>query len=179
MESWHQAVDRVTHSIHSVSESMLKIHVTPIFCTIPPCSFRLWNFHRLHKGNTSYLLHHNHYEDMQYSLISAIQQINSNIIQINSSNGVTTPHLASAVMDNRPNQRPRVHYSRFRDGVHAAKDLKKKWAKKMLKAISTNRALHPTPHQFMDSDTEEREYIEAMVMGHLSNAHEEARAEFH
>ena len=170
MESWHQAVHRVTQSIHSVSESMTKIHATPIFCTIPPCSFRIWNSHRLNKGNTSYLLHFNHYEDMQYSLISAIHQINSNIVQINSSNGVTTPHIATTVMDNRPDQRPRVHYSRLRDGVHATNELKKKWAKKMHKSMTSNRAHTPSMHQLMDSDTEEREYIEAMVMSHLSNA---------
>ena len=114
---------------------------------------------------------------MQYSLISAIHQINNNIVQINSSNGVTTPHLATTVMDNRPNQRPRVHYTRLRDGVHATKDLKKKWAKKMHKSMSTNRAILPSLHQLMDSDTEEREYIEAMVMSHLSDAYDNARAE--
>ena len=178
MEPWQETVDRVTKSINSAAESMFQINVTPIFCTIPPMSFHTWNHHRLQKGNTSFLLHHNHYEDMQYSLITAIQRINNNIVQINSSNGVTTPHLATTVMTNMgPNRRPRVFYNRFRDGVHAAKDLKKKWAKKLCKAMYENRNLVPTtPFEFMDSDAEERDYIDSMVSSHLVNVFEEARS---
>ena len=178
MEPWQKTVDRVTKSIYSAAESMFKLNVTPIFCTIPPMSIHTWNHHRLEKGNTSFLIHHNHYEEMQYPLISAIQSINNNIVQFNSSNGVTTPHLATTVMTNMgPNRRPRVFYNRFRDGVHAAKDLKKKWAKKLYKAMCENRNITPTtPVELMDSDAEDRDYIDSMVSSHLANVFQEARS---
>ena len=170
-EPWYEAANRVTRDIYSAIESVRTPNITPVFCTVPPMSFRLWNEHRLKKGETSFLLHHSQYEEMQYSLISAIRSLNNNIVQINSANGMTTPHLATTVMQNMgPDRRPRVFYSRFRDGVHPGKDLKAKWAKKLIKAMTLNRdnsasATHPT-----DSDDEERDYVEALVSGHLQNA---------
>ena len=184
MESWQEGVDRVTKSIHSVAESMNELNVIPIFSTIPPCSLHTWNFNRLNKGKTSYLLHHNYYEDMQYSLISTIQQLNNTIVQYNTSNGVTTPHIATSVMSNTgPNTRPRVFYTRFRDGVHADKDLKKKWAKKLNKAMIENRRIQTArrilpaqiEYRYIDSDHEDEEYVDRILQEHMANTMEEAR----
>ena len=175
-EPWFDAVNRVTRSIYSAIESVREFNVTPVFCTIPPCSFRVWNFKRLQQRKTSHLIHFNYYEDMQYSLISAIQDINRNILHINDANGVTTPYLASTVMENLgPNQRPRVHYNRFRDGVHAKKGLKEKWAKKLITAMAANRFNIPSPPQLTDSDAEDLEYVSSLVSSRLENVFDEAR----
>ena len=170
IEPWYEAANRVTRSIYSAIESVRKPNVKPIFCTVPPMSFRLWNEYRLNKGETSFLLHHNQYEEMQYSLISAIRSLNNNIVQINSANGMTTPHMATTVMQNMgADRRPRVFYSRFRDGVHAGKDLKIKWAKKLIKAMTLNRANSVPLTHLTDSDDEERDYVEALVANRLQN----------
>ena len=135
-----ECIRRMKASIQSVTEAVLTPNTTPVFCTIPPCSLSTWNSRRLRFGHTSGLLHSAYYEDMQANMIKCLKDINAHIVSVNRSLGVATPFLASTVMDNLgPDRPPRVHYSRLRDGVHADRFLKRKWAKKLLTAMNTNR----------------------------------------
>ena len=159
MESPMEAYARMTTLYESVSESVINNGAIPCFSTIPPSNLNTWNEVRLNDHHaTSYLLHFHQYDDMQGNLIQAIEQINKFIVKLNSRNGMSTPFLASTIMDNVPGGAPRVHYNRLRDGVHATDITRKKWAQKLKNAITRNRQPQIqkplTPLTIPDPDTD-------------------------
>ena len=110
MESPMEAYARMTTLYESVSESVINNGATPCFSTIPPSNLNIWNEVRLNDHHaTSLLLHFHQYDDMQSNLIKAIEQINKFIVKLNGRNGMSTPFLASTIMDNVPGAAPRVH----------------------------------------------------------------------
>ena len=176
-ESPHEAITRVQDLYRSVSEKVSKNRVKPCFATIPPMSLETWNSTRLKQHKTSFLIHHKHYDSMQENLIKSVIEINKFIINLNISNEMTTPYLASTILCNVPGKKMRVHYSRFSDGVHPKKELNTKWAKKIRNAIRDNRnrpqqIVRPyhsiSPSHNYDSDTDLlREEINESLKAHL------------
>ena len=133
-------ITRMTHLIDCISGHTLFMGAKPCFATILPMSLRTWNNYRLEQGKTSFLLHHNHYVEMQEAMNFAIRKINQHIHAVNASNTMVTPSLASSVVEYRGLKKPRVYYSRFTDGVHPGEDLIEKWAKLLDRAIVRNRS---------------------------------------
>ena len=137
-EKPEEAVDRVLKSIREVDREVKLLGAEPVFCTVVPCSLRVWNHYRLNIGCSAFLQHHNHYEDMQHLLLQATQALNTRIIAHNTENNMQTPHIADTVIRNFGNGEKRVQYKRLWDGVHACDTLTTKWAKKLLLAMRSN-----------------------------------------
>ena len=88
----------MTDEIQIISNSILSFEAKPCFCTIVPCSLRMWNETRLEQHKTSFLLHHTQYQDMQTNLITAICDINKYIIFLNTQNKMYIPYIADAII---------------------------------------------------------------------------------
>ena len=125
-----------------------KLGAAPVFCTIIPSSLRAWNNTRLKQHKTAFLIHHNHYEDMQHLMIQTIQDINSYITTYNREHHMKTPRTADTVIRNMGHGQKRVQYQRLVDGVHAPSEEKKipgvktlteKWALKLTEAMWENK----------------------------------------
>ena len=96
---------------------------------IPTISLQVWNDTRLQQHKTCHLLHHQQYPDMQENLNKSIWEINRLLIEKNIANKMFTPKIASSIMVNQgPDKPPRIHYSRFVDGVHQKQRITKSWA---------------------------------------------------
>ena len=131
---------RVCNIIQESADTISSLGCKPIYATIPPMSISDWNWHRYNVNRTSLLCHHRNYESMQQKLIEAVVEINKFIIRLNASTGAYPPYLAGTVMVNTPGKAsPRVHYSRFVDGVHASPSLQLQWAHQLKKAMQKNR----------------------------------------
>ena len=118
----------MTDEIQIISESILSFEAKPCFCTIVPCSLKMWNETRLEQHKTSFLLHHTQYEDMQTNLITVICNINKYIISLNTQNKMYTPYIADTVISHcGPKKAPRVHYNRLKDGIHPTSNLRTMW----------------------------------------------------
>ena len=142
IDSPQSAMLRMTDEIQIISESILSFGFKPCFCTIVPCSLRMWNETRVEQHKTSFLLHHTQYEDMQTNLITAICNINKYIISLNTQNKMYTPYIADTVISHcGPKKAPRVHYNRLKDGIHPTSNLRTMWINKMIKAMKNNRPL--------------------------------------
>ena len=134
-----ETYNRLTQTIDNITNHTLFLAAKPIFCPILTCSLKTWNFTRCDQHKTSFLIHHKHYDDMQHLMNHAIHQINTYISQTNISNGVVTPFLEDTITTKSRWEPPKIHYSRFSDGIHATESLKEKWAKKIYNAIVANR----------------------------------------
>lgn len=137
VEEEDAAVERMNTLIDNIDLSIRLTGATPCFSTIVPMSLDIWNNIRLDQGKTHYLLHHNHYVDMQHFLINAIIRINTHIISVNVKNQVATPHMFDQVSTCLHGSE-RIHYERFIDGVHLNNNFSIKCAKKLMKAINHN-----------------------------------------
>lgn len=141
-ESPWVAKSRVLGEVEAASEKILTTGAKPCFATIVPSSLTIWNELRLQQYKTSFLLHHNHYESMQYNLIKSIHSINNSIIEINETINMRTPLIASTIMTNKSKSKlPRIHYSRLTDGVHPCEKTRDKWAEKLVHTILENRGI--------------------------------------
>ena len=139
IENPEQTFDRISKTIDTISQHILFFAAKPIFCPIITMSLHNWNTHRLSKHKTSFLMHHTQYPEMQHHLNQAIEQINKYINTVNTSNDIVTPFLTDTIMTKSAHSHPRIHYSRFTDGVHASQDLKERWAKCLCRSIKFNR----------------------------------------
>ena len=140
--------------ISDVDEEVRRLGAAPVFCTIVPCSLRVWNHTRLAQHKTAFFLHHDHYEDMQHLLIETVQKLNTLIINHNRVYNKQTPHTADTIIHNMGNGQKRVRYGKLTDGVHADSTVKPEnkdkkvpnqiaaWALKIVAAISKNRHWH-------------------------------------
>ena len=113
----------------------------PIFSTIAPMSFQTWNHVRLEQGKTSHLLHYKEYENMQELHNETIVYVNSAIVDINRSRGLSTPHLASQILQKRGMDMPyRFRHNRLVDGCHPTDTVLIKWKEEMKETILLNRS---------------------------------------
>lgn len=120
----------------------------PCFTTIAPMSLDTWNTTRLNQLKTHYLLHHNHYEDMQALLLETISNINSTIITLNDSVNMHTPKLGDAILhkQNAHTKNHRVRYGKLVDGLHINRETKLQWGVDILNSIMINRVNHLYHH---------------------------------
>lgn len=136
-------IDRLTNIITEISDKITSLGAKPCFATIIPCSLKIWNITRLNQFKTSFLIHHNQYEDMQTNLIKAVVEINKFIHSINIKNHMITPYTSDTVMTSTgPNSLPRIHYNRLVDGTHPTNTLRSKWISKLSDAMLKNRLRH-------------------------------------
>ena len=139
IESRQETVDRMTKLIDSISRDITFYGAKPCFSTIIPGSLADWNHLRKSQGKTSHLRYSHQYQDMQNSMNMAIMDINQHISATNYSNNMQTPHLASTIITQRHNVKPRFHLSRLADGVHPTQELSDRWAIWLQKSIANNR----------------------------------------
>ena len=147
---------RVYMNISDVDREVRLLGAEPIFCTIIPCSLRVWNYTRLTQHKTAFLLHHAHYDDMQHLLIETIQKLNILITNHNVAYHKQTPHTADTIIHNMGDGKKRVRYGKLTDGVHAGSidktrmeqksekkvlSLTEIWALKITASIHKNRKL--------------------------------------
>ena len=138
-EGSDECARRMCELIDFISIRILYRGAKPCFSTIPPSSLEKYNLMRLKKRKTSYLLHSLEYADMQDNLMRAILHVNNHISKVNGENGMATPDLAGSVVETRAGKAPRAHFKRLYDGVHPTDKTRRKWAKRLQKAISINR----------------------------------------
>ena len=114
----------------------------PIYATIAPMSVETWNNTRMKQGKTSHLLHFREYANMQELHNETIVYINSAIVDINRSRGLSTPHFASQVLQKRGMDMPyRFRHNRLVDGCHPTESVIAKWKEEMTTTITRNRAI--------------------------------------
>ena len=142
--SAEDTISRMKTLIDSISAHILYFGAKPCFSTIPPMSLWTWNSNRLEQKKTSFLLHSDHYADMQYSLNHTIRKVNQHITETNEANKMVTPNLASTLFSfhNHKSPVPRVHYNRLSDGVHPTDALTDKWALLINHAMLKNREIY-------------------------------------
>ena len=139
-ESKFDAAERMNKVVDEVAQDVLAFGAKPCFATIPTVSFYKWNVEtRLLGGHTSLLLHSHQYDDMQEMLNYVTEEVNHHIVKTNVSNNMMTPDLAATIVEKRKDTPTRYHYSRMHDGVHPTNTLRRKWAKKLQRAIDINR----------------------------------------
>ena len=150
LEDVEHAVQRVIYNIDQASSYITSFNFSPVFSTIPPGNLDIWNNTRFLQRKTNFLNYSSRYQEMNKNIIQAIVQINKHILAKNIQNSVSTPYVASTIMDNHPGfdrhgnrYPPRVHYSRLVDGVHPTEKLSNNWARALLKAMKKNRGLLP------------------------------------
>ena len=140
-DSTTDIVNRVTETIDNISRHTLFLAAKPVFCPILTCSIKDWNITRCDQNRTSFLLHHNSYEDMQFTLNQSIRQLNSYIVETNLRNDAITPFLENTIMTRSSLAPPRIHYDRFTDGVHPREKLRKKWDTRLFNAMKANQVV--------------------------------------
>ena len=121
---------------------------TPCFATIAPSNKENYNYYLLHNGDTRTLYHTPYYTEMQDRLDDTINEINTFIIETNSSNNMSTPMLHKAIKQRRGKSPKGYHifaWENLYDGVHAEDATKDTWAESIAQAISKNRARHYNP----------------------------------
>lgn len=95
---------------------------------------------------------------MQDTINKNIQEINRNIIRINSLSNYTTPYLHSTIEINVPvkraGTRKRYHYFKLADGIHPTDQLNKKIKIMFEKAIHANIKKWEDAGESEDSDEE-------------------------
>ena len=111
----------------------------PVICTVYPMAIGDWNAHRLDQGRTSILTKADQYEEMQLNLEEMVQQINEEIIRINTTNKMKTPLLHKCLSHNRGNRRRSTYkYNLLTDGCHPSDKLVRDIRKSLTRTISLN-----------------------------------------
>ena len=141
-----EVANRVINDISIAQNHILAEGATPVFATIATQSIATWNFHRLSKNNTSFLLHSDHYDDMQTFLNDTIHIVNCKIVHLNNLINMRTPDLAGFIQkgwdfrDDGPGGRVRnPRYGRLGDGCHLRSETNAKWREHFLQVCSENR----------------------------------------
>ena len=145
-------LQKVKHTMLTVSNHITSSGAIPIFCTIVPGKLRKWNIHRQKIGKTIELTHLADYTHMQKNLEIAVDLINTEITIINSTNNMSTPYLHTAIKRRvGPKEHPKTqyYYNHLHDGVHPDAKTRDVWAKSLLKVIHLNR------NKSTDSDSDE------------------------
>ena len=128
-------------TIRAIMDSISLTGAIPIYSTIAPMSFSTWNSIRLEQGKTSHLLHHREYDNMQELHNDTIAYVNSAIAESNRIRGLSTPHLASQVLQKRGMDQPyRFRHNRLVDGCHPTHDVVQKWKTEVMTTVQITRA---------------------------------------
>ena len=97
---------------------------------------------------------------MQNTVNNNVQEINSNIIQINTSANYRTPYLHTSVEANVPvkkaGTRKRYYYFKLADGIHPTEELNLKIKEKFLKSIDEHTEGRTDDDKSNDSDSERK-----------------------
>lgn len=129
--------------LHKIIEDVAKHtrnqYGLPIFCTVYPMSLREWNATLLRTRKTDTLKFKDSYANMQQLLERELEQLNDSLININLSNGVTTPMLHKNIIHNRGNSQIKYRYNTLSDGCHPSASLINKCRKSLNQAIVKNR----------------------------------------
>ena len=134
---------QLVRKFQTANARILQAGAIPVFATVTTMSIPLYNEHCYEQNWTTYQIHSDQYEDMQYLLNDTLDLLNNEICRINDANLVETPHLAACVTSKRGvGQGHRVRYSRLWDGCHAGQNLAIKWQSIMDGAIPRNRDRH-------------------------------------
>ena len=138
-----EEADSLIERIHESSSAIItQYDAIPIYCTIAPMDISKWNHHRLSIGKTSYLLHYNHYQDMQENLINSTVFINHSICNRNAYNNMDTPRISHEIIYKPNARRPtyRMRYSNLsEDGCHPTEDVNCQWRINIDLCATTNR----------------------------------------
>ena len=139
----HRRAREVIRKYERASAAILETGTIPVFATIATMSLQNWNEWRYNEGYTSYFLHSEYYDDMQYFLNTTVEIINNAIFGINDTNLVETPHLAGHIQSKRgAGQGYRVRYSRLYDGCHPGWETIEKWQETLAGVAAINRETH-------------------------------------
>ena len=138
-----QTAQRVIEELEDSSRGLITAGAIPVFATVAPISFESWNTYRMNvKRRTSHLIHYKEYENMQEIHNTAVAEINSHIVFMNSRTGVNTPHLASYVLQKRGwGLAYRFRHKRLYDGCHTCPFTTDKWVEEMISTITRNRVM--------------------------------------
>ena len=129
------------NKLDDAANKILKLGVSPIFCTIFPMHLATWNNLRLKQHKTNTLNYQGEYNTMQQKLEEHIDAINSHITQMNSSRHYCTPLLHTNMEKNRRNKKY-LHYKLLTDGCHLGEPMKEKIIKSIDRAMLLNKNLH-------------------------------------
>ena len=127
--------------IDATSDEIVKLGAVPIFCTIPPLHLLTWNTLRLEQGKTSVLKHKEKYPEMQSSLESAVQVVNSLIVQKNAERHLATPTLHTCMARSK-NKKIYHLYKMLPDGCHPGEEMTHKMVSSFQRAVSLNSDQH-------------------------------------
>ena len=134
-----ETISRVLSSIYSLKKYIENLNAKPIFTTITPSHLETLNHKWFDSGRTCRLSYSHNYQEMQVEVMKVFEEINNNITQINSQNGLATPMLHRSVMHNVKKGSKYFQHSKLSDGCHATNSLNKIWAKYIDRAIQLNR----------------------------------------
>lgn len=133
-----------------------------IFATIPTMNIEKWNKTRLNQGKTSHLKQITNYKEMQNTINNNIQEINRNIIRINTFSNYRTPYLHTTIEVNVPIKRSgtkkRYYYFKLADGIHPTQELNNKIQERFLKAIDENTKGRTDDDTTDESDNEPKRF---------------------
>ena len=134
-------VDNLMAQIEEGATWIKAAGATPVFCTVCPMDFSLWNNHRFNIGKTNRLIHSHHYSEMQNLHQDTIHLLNNRIIEFNMENEMCTPKLAKFVFQKKGENLPyRLRHSRLKeDGVHPTEDTIGMWVRCMRDIFEMNR----------------------------------------
>ena len=147
-ESPQETAYRMDNILADISCNIKENNWTPVFSTVLPMSLSQWNYTRLSQHKTSYLLHHQQYQDMQPILNQAIEEVNRSITAINKSNRVHTPYIHNAITK-VDHKKHKYYFNRLPDGVHPDEDTTAKMINILITAIQEN--CLRTKRKFYDS----------------------------
>ena len=136
---------RVKNDIIQCAHKITEAGATPCFTTIATCNIEKYNKHLLHERKTNTLYHTAHYAEMQDRLNDITNELNTFIIETNSSHNMSTPMLHKAIKERRGKAPKGYHiytWENLYDGVHGTKETKNKWAESIAQAILKIRARH-------------------------------------
>ena len=142
-------IDRLKSEIAHCAKKIKDAGATPCFAALAPTNIEKYNLHLLHGGDTHTLYHTQHYDDMQDRLNYTVNEINTYIIETNSSNNMSTPMRHKAIKERRGKSPKGYHIYKWEglyDGVHGTDETKDMWAQSIAQAIRKNRARHYTTH---------------------------------
>ena len=129
----------VIEELNGIQRFTLRENAVPVFCTIYPLSFRVWNHTRLSQNKTTYLKFEEDYETMQVNLECHLIQINNHIFSLNKSLNMSTPDLANQIKHKRSKGKYSLKLNWLVDGCHPGSQLKNSIQASLAQAIAKNR----------------------------------------
>ena len=113
-------VDHVMTHIREGAAAIAAVGTTPVFTTVCPMDFSIWNNFRLFHGKTKSLEHIQEYPYMQELHQTTIEILNREIENLNSENGMVTPKVMKTAFQKKGFGLPyRLRLGRLQeDGCH-------------------------------------------------------------